>query len=168
MHTNSLGSRPTYVSTDQSNDSRPGRRSALHIAQSIPAERQRVFLALTVPEFMESWLAIPNVPPDRVIVPTQDHGFSVRCLEGEASHFTIRCAYRACDSNKLRFDWKQDAALSTRPSLVTIRLMGESDRTDLDLKHISLGKSLLQWHSELWQTSLARLSSLFSPSRLEI
>ena len=158
--TNAVGSQPTFTIRTQSNGAPLDKHPVVHVAKNIPAERRRVFFALTVPEYMESWLAIPSAPPSRVVVRAQKHGFSISCLEGETPH-SIRCCYRACDSNKLIFDWKHDAILSTRPSLVTIRLIGEFERTNLELTHSKLDQASARWHREFWEVSLTRLSRLF-------
>lgn len=158
--TNAVGSQPIFTTSSQSTGATLDKRPAVHLAKIVPAERRRVFFALTVPEYMESWLAIPSAPPGRVIVRAHKHSFSISYLEGETTH-SIRCCYRACDSNNLIFDWKHDAILSTRPSLVTIRLIGEFERTNLELTHSKLDQASARWHREFWEVSLTRLSRLF-------
>ena len=160
MQTNALGSQPRVAIRNQSKRSEHDKCSTVHVGRSISAERQRVFLALTVPEYMETWLVIPGAAQGRVMVARDTDSFSVYCLNGDG-HSTIRCSYRTCNSDKLLFLWRHDAVLSTHPSLVTIRLMGEFERTNLELIHTGLDQSMLGWHQELWDTSLARLSSLF-------
>lgn len=161
MQTSVLRSRPNFATRDRSSRPLPHRSTTLYFGTSIPAERRRVFCALTVPEYMESWLAIPGAPSGRVIVATQNHSFSICCLDGESARFTIRCSYKACKQNKLFFDWKHDSMHTERHCHVRIRLMGEFERTSLELIHMGLAPSMLEWHRELWETSLARLFTLF-------
>jgi uncharacterized protein YndB with AHSA1/START domain len=137
-----------------------GECSTLYFARSIQAERRRVFCALTVPEYIESWLTIPGAVLGGVLL-THNQSFSIFCLDGQDAHFTIRCSYKVCKRAKLVLDWKHDSIHSLHPCLVKIRLMGEFERTNLELIHVGLDQSMLEWHRELWETSLTRLSSLF-------
>lgn len=160
MQTNSLGLRPRFAIRDQSSRSRLDARSTVHVEKSIPAERQRVFFALTVPEYMEAWLVIPGAAQGRAIVRPDEQSFSISYLDG-AARFSIQCFYQACNKEKLLFDWKHDGAGSAHASFVTMRLMGEFERTNLELIHIGLDQSMLDWHRKLWEGSLARLFTLF-------
>lgn len=137
------------------------RRSALRFGKSIPAERRRVYCALTLPEYMESWLSIPGAAPGCVTVETDNQSFSIYCLDVESARLSIRCSYRTCNNKRLLFDWKCDSLRTARTCLVQIRLVGEFERTNLELIHLGLDPSKINWHHELWDKSLARLSSLF-------
>lgn len=159
MQTNALGSQPGSAIRDRSGGLLAD-RCPLHLAESLPAERQRVFYALTVPEYMEAWLAIPGAPRGRAAVTKDKEGLSICCL-GEDTDYTIQCTYRVCNRSKLLFDWKHHANFSTSSSLVTIRLMGEFERTNLELIHFGLKHSLHGWHRKFWEVSLAQLSRLF-------
>jgi len=161
MRANAQGSDPGFAMRDRLGRSLLERRSTLHFAKSIPAERRRVFCALTLPEYMESWLAIPGAAPGCLMVAADGKGFSIYCSDAESAHFTIRCSYGTCKDDELLFDWKHDLIFSKRDCLVRIRLKGEFERTNLELIHLGLHKSMLKWHRELWKNSLARLFSLF-------
>lgn len=161
MRTNAQRSDSGFAIGDRLARSLLDRRSTLHFRQSIPAERRRVFCALTLPEYMELWLAIPGIAPGCALAAADGQSFSFYCFDAESSPFAIRCAYRICNDNELLFDWKHDLIFSQHDCLVRIRLMGEFERTNLELTHLGLHKSVLKWHRELWENSLTRLSSLF-------
>lgn len=160
MQTDAIESRPISATGNRTDAPRRDKRAPLHISGSVPAERKRVFYALTMPEYMEAWLAVPGVSPGCICVRTRNGSFSIRCI-ADGAPFTIGCNYRVCNRSKLFFDWKHDTNPPIATSLVTIRLMGEFERTDLELIHFGLDPSAQDWHRKLWQASFAQLSRLF-------
>lgn len=160
MQTNVIRSRPRSGIGNRTDAPRLDKRAPLYISGSLPAERKRVFYALTMPEYMEAWLAVPGVSPGCICVRARNGSFSI-CWVADGTPFTIGCNYRVCNRSKLLFDWKHDTNSSITASLITIRLMGEFERTDLELIHFGLDPSVQEWHRKLWQASFAQLSRLF-------
>ncbi|HEY1576348.1 MAG TPA: SRPBCC domain-containing protein [Terracidiphilus sp.] len=135
--------------------------SAVSISRSINADRQRLFQALTVSEFIEAWFCAPGATLGSTEVSACFRSFQVSYRE----HYGIRnrflCAYRVMRRSKVQFTWKSDAFPESAPSLVTFRLQGDFARTTLYLSHTGLSRRDHPWHSRLWEGSLDKLARLF-------
>ena len=147
--------------SDLSNRSLPEISSTIHASKSIRTERQRLFQALTLPEYVEAWLIIPGVRHGSSMVTAHQNGFSIRCVDAEEGPISIRCSYQAHRRSRLLVDWKYQAPSIMNVSLVEIRLLGDFERTTLELIHFGLQESVVSWHKQLWNASLAQLSKLF-------
>lgn len=134
--------------------------STVHLVKSINAERQRVFQALTLAEYMEAWLTIPGVSPHCAFVTSGRNGFLIGCIAAEVGEIIIQASYRVCKRSRLLFDWKYNSNPSEGSSQVEIRLLGAFERTTVELVHFGLHESAVSWHRQLWQTSLAQLSAV--------
>lgn len=134
---------------------------AVQVTRSVNADRQRLFQALTLPEYIEAWFSAPEAVAGSSSVALSGNGFLVSCRGREAEWLTIRCSYRACRRSKLVFDWNCDQHFTASPSLVKIRLNGDFERTTVNVLHVGLDPSLQSWHQKLWKNSLEKLASLF-------
>lgn len=128
---------------------------------SIHAERQRVFQAITLPEYLEAWLTGPGALPGSAVVTAGQNSFWICCAGAKDEHFRIFGSYKACKRSRLLLDWKYEEPSAVSISLVSIRLLGDFERTTLELVHLGLPEFLISWHRELWDASLANLSRLF-------
>ena len=127
--------------------------------RSVRADRQRILRALTLPEYIETWLAVPGVRPGHTSVSLLEDSFLISCFCIERSTFHILCNYKVCRRGKLIFSWSRGNDLP--PGLVTIRLLGDFGRTTVQVTHSGLCQAEADWHQELWENSLEKLSSLF-------
>lgn len=137
--------------------------SALSFTVSLNAERRRVFHVLTISEYMETWLAVPGRHPESPIhVVSNTDGFHIRYFDEMEIPATLVGAYQTFRTAKTNFLWRRAVDADPEPSIVKIRLNGDFERTTLCLTHTGL-KSVedLQWHTQLWEQSLDKLSSLF-------
>ncbi len=136
-----------------------------HIAMtvSVNAERHRLFQALTLPEYIETWMRLPGIRGDQqVTVTCTQENYCIFGLSSDASEVCITGLYRVSRRSKIIFTWGKGTAPNAPPSLVTIRLLGDFSRTTMSLSHSGLAsKAEYLWHLAFWESSMGRLRSLF-------
>ena len=141
---------------------------SLSLEVSIPADIRRLFHALTVPEYVETWMSVPGERPgcSTVAARTDDHYAIGHSCQGRPS-VSISGSYRMCRRRNVVFSWRVDGELSVPETEVEIRLRGDFERTTLVLSHTGFAaRRDFEWHSALWTTSMRRLASLYgSPNR---
>ena len=130
-------------------------------SRSVRADRARIFQALTVPEYIETWFSAPGSIPGYTRVFGGDGSFSICGLAEDGSRFKIACTYRTNRRSKLIFTWQQEQLVQATPSLVRIRLQGDFERTTVDVAHTGITALERRWCQEMWEASLERLSRLF-------
>ena len=101
----------------------------INAMRSVSADRQRVFHALTVPEYIETWFSAPGALTGRTVVCRRDNFFSISYSCAESGMSRILCSYKVCRRIKLLFTWRHDTAFEKSSSLVKVRLEGEFGRT---------------------------------------
>lgn len=133
---------------------------------SVPADRQRLFQVLTVGEYMEAWLSLPEVSPESHLeVTSTPDRFRINHIRSRQVVLSITGAYHTCRRGKLQFSWHKETRHGAWTSLVQIRLHGDFGRTNVALTHTRLSsRSDYAWHQDLWEKSLRRLCSLFRTS----
>lgn len=134
---------------------------AVSLSRRINADRQRLFQALTMSEFIEAWLCPPDATPGSTEVSTCFRSFQVSYREHYGVRNRFLCAYRVMRRSKVQFTWMSDAFPESASSLVTFRLQGDFARTTLHLTHSGLSRRDHPWHSRLWEGSLDKLVRLF-------
>ncbi len=136
---------------------------ALYFTVSVNADRRRVFHLLTIPEYMETWLLVPGRHKQSSMNVTSDStGFQIQYFDEHGAPASLVAAYQTCRTAKAQFFWRRNGAAVSNPSFVKIRLNGDFGRTTLNLSHSGLGSEAdRRWHSQLWDQSLQKLSSLF-------
>jgi uncharacterized protein YndB with AHSA1/START domain len=130
---------------------------------SVPADTQRIFSALTVPEYIEAWICVPGYHLEcRNLTSSNANGFQIEhyCRSGKATK--ISGTYRSFLKRKLSFSWRPTRGSVARESFVDIRLQGAFERSILRLRHFGLdSEDDFNWHSAFWSSSIARLCKLF-------
>ncbi|HKR26776.1 MAG TPA: SRPBCC domain-containing protein [Acidobacteriaceae bacterium] len=120
----------------------------------IDAESRSVFYALTVPEYLETWLRPSGCR--RVSFAQKPSGFRVQFFFDDLPPVTVDADSSVCRPDQIVLNWT--AGSST--SIVCIRLQSCGGRTILHLRHrrfASEQESL--WHGDLWTSSLERLAA---------
>jgi hypothetical protein len=141
------------------------RRIALRV--EVAADRRRIFDALTVPEYIETWLRIPSANADCHTVASQaDDCFRLDHYAADRLELSITGSYRVRRRGKMFFSWCKslpcDEPVEVPESLVLIRLYGAFAKSTLCLAHTGLfSECEYRWHRELWNRSLAQLQALF-------
>jgi uncharacterized protein YndB with AHSA1/START domain len=130
-------------------------------SRSVRADRARIFQAITVPEYMEAWFSAPGSIPGYTRVLGGDRSFSVFGPTDDGARFRISCTYRVYRRSKLVFSWEQNSLAEATPSIVKIRLLGDFERTTVDVTHTGISELERQWCELLWEASLEKLSRLF-------
>ena len=161
MGTNQFVSYPACVLDDPKHRLPPEQRSCIFTMRSVSADRQRIFHALTVPEYIETWFSAPGILTNRTVVHRRDDLFSITYYCAEERQFRILCSYRVCRRSKLLFTWRHDNPSDKMSSLVKIRLEGDFGRTAVHVTHVGLELSDWRWHQELWEASLEKMCKLF-------
>jgi uncharacterized protein YndB with AHSA1/START domain len=130
---------------------------------SIRADARRLFHALTVPEYIETWLSFPGHHGNCAnLARTAEHDYAIehRC-EGKAS-VTIAGTYSVRQRHNLMFSWRVDGDPSVPESSVDIRLRGNFESTTLVLRHKGFESAMqCAWHRALWTASIERLVRLY-------
>jgi len=132
----------------------------ISVMNSMNADRQRIFQAVTVPEYIETWLSPPGALDGTTVFASEDSlSITYRGAENERSR--IFCQYRAVRRSKLLFTWRNVSTSDGPASLVKVRLLGDFGRTTVHVTHVGLSSLEREWHQDLWTASLQRLRNLF-------
>jgi uncharacterized protein YndB with AHSA1/START domain len=135
---------------------------SVQVSVSVATDRQRLFQMLTVAEYMEAWLAVPDLSTDsHVTVTSAPDCFRIDHFRSRQADFSITAQYRMCRRGKIQFSWRKDCGHGSASSLVLIRLCGDFGRTTVVLRHTLLSSSEQAWHQDLWENSLRKLQLLF-------
>lgn len=129
--------------------------------QSVNADRNRIFQALTLPEYIDAWFAAPGSVPGSTSVTMGPDCFLISFgrVEGGLERFVG--SFKVLRKSKVQFSWKRDNFMEADLSLVKVRLQGDFGRTTVQLSHVGLERIEAQWYRDLWNASLERLARLF-------
>lgn len=133
----------------------------------VSADKRRLFDALTLPEYRETWMCFPDDGQDGYTAASCiDNVFRVDRFVKGGLEFTISGAYRTCRRSKMSFTWRKSSAtgihMTAPETVVTIRLQGAFADTTVALDHVGVFSSAeYRWHSALWRRSFEKLRSLF-------
>jgi len=141
-------------------------RESFSIAKriTIQTDANRLFQALTRPEYLETWVRLPGDNADSYLVAWhQQESYRLDHYHNGRRDMIIRGDYRICRRRKLLFSWKMSGDMAAPESLVYVGLHGNFTSTLLELHHrgISTASDYL-WQQEMWNNSLDRLARLFS------
>jgi len=131
------------------------------VQRSVNADRNRLFQALTLPEYIDAWFTAPGSAPGSTAVTMGPDCFRVsyRLLDGSEQMFVG--SYKVLRRAKIQFAWRRDSFPESSSSLVRMRLQGDFGRTTVQLTHVGLHESEQSHYRMLWEASLDRLASLF-------
>jgi uncharacterized protein YndB with AHSA1/START domain len=161
MARDGLLEQPAYATGDQICRLPFERSFCVTAMRSVHADRQRVFHALTLPEYIETWFSAPGTLIGRTVVHRRDDFFSISYCCAESGQFKIHCSYKVCRRSKLLFTWRHDSAFKRSSSTVKIRMDGDFGSTIIQVTHLGLELSDRPWHQELWNASLEKIDKLF-------
>jgi uncharacterized protein YndB with AHSA1/START domain len=128
---------------------------------SVNADRSRIYQALTVPEYVEAWLAVPGAIAGQTGVFAREKSFSISYWCSQQEQCRVFCSYQVRRRSKVVFTWQRTASAEATSSIVRIRLLGDFGRTTVHVTHVGLTLSEQRWHEVLWASSLQKLSKLF-------
>jgi uncharacterized protein YndB with AHSA1/START domain len=138
-----------------------GQGTHVTVARSANADRNRIFQALSLGEYIDAWFVAPGSVPGSTSVSMNPDCFLIGydLLSGGQERFVG--SYKVLRRSKVQFSWKRDSFQETSSSLVKIRLQGDFGRTTVHLTHVGLSESEQLWYRSLWEASLERLACLF-------
>jgi uncharacterized protein YndB with AHSA1/START domain len=138
-----------------------GQATHVTVVRSVNADRNRLFQALSLCEYIDAWFVAPGSVPGSTSVSMTPDGFLIRydLLEGGQERFVG--TYKVLRRSKVQFSLHRESFEETSSSLVKIRLLGDFARTTVHLAHVGLSESEESWYRLLWESSLERLASLF-------
>ncbi|KAA6455854.1 hypothetical protein DYQ86_26820 [Acidobacteria bacterium AB60] len=147
----------------ESNRSVSAHAWTIELSASICSDRTRLHSVLTIPEYMELWMRLPEAATEgHLVVREFPGGFRVTGESWVPASPVITARYRTSRRNKLIFTWEHQQFGETRESVVAIRLAGDFGKTNVHVKHLGTGsREEYEWHSFFWRQSLSRLSGLF-------
>lgn len=134
----------------------------LHAA--LPSDANRIFQALTQPEYLEAWVRFPgDDAATHLTARQQDNSFCLEHDRNGSRDLVISGDYRICRRRKMLFSWikRAEGSMATE-SLVYIRLHGNFTSTVLELHHRGIASAAeYAWQQAMWQGSFERLARLF-------
>jgi uncharacterized protein YndB with AHSA1/START domain len=142
--------------------------SSLRREVSIRADIRSLFHALTVPEYLETWIAFPGDHSGcSTFASRTNDEFQVEHSCGARPAFSIAGTYSVCRRRNLTFSWRVDGDLCMSKTEVDIRLRGDFENTRLIVEHRGFAsRADYAWHRALWSASLGRLVALYDSSHL--
>jgi uncharacterized protein YndB with AHSA1/START domain len=128
----------------------------------VDADTQRIFQALTVPEYLEAWINLPDRTEAGHVVAAQDgNGYRLDHYSPGRAAVRITGSYVYCHRRKMRLCWRKSCQQTCSESLVDFRLRGNFGSSILELRHSALESAdEFLWHQKLWEGSLGKLASL--------
>lgn len=138
------------------------RDCAIAMSVNVDADARRIFQALTLPEYLEAWIQMPEHTECSQLVASPDpDGYTLHHYCAGRRALSIKSSYLFCHQRKLRLSWRKICYPFQADSVVDFRLRGNFASSILELRHTALGSAdELIWHQNLWQRSLGKLASL--------
>ena len=129
----------------------------------VNADAHRISRALTVPEYLETWISIPDAAPGSfTLASSEENGYRLDHYSSRRSDLTITGSYVFCHLRKMRLFWRRTSHTGSADSVVDFRLRGDFGSSVIELRHTALASADEQsWHDALWERSLPKLALLF-------
>ena len=144
-------------------------RWMVDLESSIRSDVRRLSLALTVPEYIETWMTLPGNHSDCshiVIRDGDDYAIDHQCAGTHGVR--INGTYSTLERHRVSFSWAVDGMLRVPESSVVIKLHGDFESTSVILRHRGLASyQQYLWHRTLWAESLGNLKRLYEAPRSE-
>jgi uncharacterized protein YndB with AHSA1/START domain len=143
------------------------REHQIAIRATLRADKRRIFDALTLPEYRETWLCLPCSHSNCHTTASQTGSrFRFDHYVAGTLDLSITGCYHVCRRGKVSFTWHKTEAHPksehSSESIVQIRLYGEFASSALCLTHTGhFSPDEYRWHCDMWQLSLNKLQSLF-------
>jgi hypothetical protein len=130
----------------------------------IGAESRRVLNALTIPEYMEAWLQMPDAEKLWCFADRRTpNSFHIDLCSVKAPRARIKGDCLRLDPDRIIYLWRNTCIASTGATMVDIHLKGGPGQCTINLKHggfCNMEESL--WHSRMWHRSLNKLGRLMT------
>jgi hypothetical protein len=135
---------------------------AITMSIGVDSDVQRLFHALTVPEFLEAWIEMPGRTKDSWVAASQfKNGYQISHCFADRTAVRITGSFLFCHRRKMRLIWQKAADHIPIKSLIDFRLRGNFGSSILELRHTQLDSAdEFLWHQQLWQGSFQKLAFL--------
>ena len=128
---------------------------------NVDADALRIFHALTVPEYLEAWIAMPGAEDSVVVASSAENGYRLEQFAAGSVAVSITGSYLFCHHRKMRLCWRKTYKSERSDSLVDLRLRGNFGSSILELRHTGIASAgECRWHQALWCGSFQKLASL--------
>lgn len=129
----------------------------------VDADAHRISKALTVPEYLEAWISIPDAAPGSfTLAALEDNGYCLSHFSAQHADLTIQGSFVFCHLRKMRLSWRKTSQASSAESVVDFRVRGNFGSSVVELRHTELASAdEFAWHETLWRRSLEKLALLF-------
>jgi len=142
------------------------------ISISVNADARRLSQTFTEPEYLETWLCLPNHNGSSHAIAARtgnDYRLDLYC--GETLSAVITGSYLVSHQRKMLLSWTRTSVRSgaANPSLsfVDIRLRGNFGSSILELEHTGLNSAAEYfWQMAMWRASLEKLVGLMKNSQM--
>jgi uncharacterized protein YndB with AHSA1/START domain len=143
--------RPTPISNHHERD--------VVLSRKIEADSSRVLYALSIPEYIEAWLLVPNAEELQLVFKLEPpETFHINLYRSETLQAKIRGLCRVVNANQIRYSWKTTSSRSTTETLVDMQLLCVSGGCILGLKHSGFDDPVESvWYRTMWEMSLEQL-----------
>jgi uncharacterized protein YndB with AHSA1/START domain len=141
-------------------------RRVIQMEFTVRADTRRLFHALTVPEYLETWLCLPghNLGCSTAATRVQDD-YLLEHYCGRSAAISISGSYLVCRRRNVVLSWSVEGAVRVPETRVDIRLRGDFENSTVILLHSGFGSSAdYKWHEALWRASMSRLMRLYEPT----
>ncbi len=135
---------------------------AINLSIDVDADARRIFQALTVPEYIEVWISLPDQTGDSVIQAAEEgNGYRLNHYAAGRRTVSIKSSYLFRHQRKMRMFWEKTLEANRFESLVDFRLRGNFGCSVLELRHTGMCSFVeFDWQLNLWHNSLGKLASL--------
>lgn len=136
---------------------------AIHLSTEIAAAQRCLFYALTLPEYLEAWLHMPDTTTVRASLSDCPDEFRLDryCHLQHVGSILIR--FHTMSENSIHLAWRSFTDVTTSSTSVQVRLRGRRRLCRLDLTHSGFrSEEEIHWYDDMWTRSLTDLSRLMS------
>jgi uncharacterized protein YndB with AHSA1/START domain len=130
---------------------------------TIKGDARRIFTALTMPEYRETWMCPPD--PDQCSYVTACQAANYYQLDFYRSgtlHTTVTGLYQVCRRHRLDFTWRDHRMPDCPESQVRVHIDGHFESSRLTLLHRGIFREdYSRWLHYMWLASIEKLTALF-------
>jgi uncharacterized protein YndB with AHSA1/START domain len=128
----------------------------------IEADSSRVFYALSIPEYIETWLQPPDATDTKFVFDLAgQETFHIDLYRGETLQASVYGSCCVMGANQVRYIWKTTSPAGTSETLVDMHLLCASGSCVVNLRHSGFTDTVESaWCCKMWCQSLEKLCRL--------
>lgn len=136
-------------------------RDVVHSVK-MQADRDRVFYALSIPEYIEAWLRSPNEDELRFVFHSmRQESFRIDLYRADTVQVRVHGFCNVLNSNQIQYAWKTTSLVAKTSTVVDMRLLAGPGGCTLGLKHSGFRDAVESaWYGQVWSRSLDTLCRL--------